>query len=339
MVATGIDSTLPKPPNHIAPAAADATVRPDPRLCAATLEAARRRMAALCRALARNLAVSTAPGGSAIEGCGEPPTCACRRLDTFAVAAGRVDPLPHRVDTFAVQPTGPTPAPAPPCPVTPEETAGSTAALLSDAVVLTPRVSTAAPDTQPHPSLQLRAEFSPPRRDAFQVTPPDREQAVVCDVDAAEPAPLAPPGAGTGGPPGDEGDASVERTISVAVEEVAASLEKQFTTLKDNFMYLGVLKSLPLPEAMGLFDARWDGIEDLADRAWQRMDYPVREELFALLSEEYSRIETLVHANDALNPIYNGLERVYDDLQRLRDAGMDADQGRRLMRRAGRGSS
>ncbi len=93
----------------------------------------------------------------------------------------------------------------------------------------------------------------------------------------------------------------------------------QLIEIEESFTYLGVLKDLPLMDAMQAFEKASTKVIELSERIWEEQEFPDRRELFTELGEDYDKIEKLLHANDALDPIYNGLKQILRYLEQLRD--------------------
>lgn len=77
-------------------------------------------------------------------------------------------------------------------------------------------------------------------------------------------------------------------------------------------------------EAMTIYDDKFDSIMALSNLIWEEnAAYPERDELFAAVGETYDDIANLLHANDALNPIYDGIKVIFEYFQKLHGEGMD----------------
>jgi len=112
------------------------------------------------------------------------------------------------------------------------------------------------------------------------------------------------------------------------IKEIEKRILKKFNDLDESFMYLGILKNLPLPDSSQLFEEKFEVIIELSEDVWESRKYPARKELFVKLGENYENIENLIHANDALDPIYEGVKHVYEDLEQLRDSGVSFEEGK-----------
>jgi len=110
------------------------------------------------------------------------------------------------------------------------------------------------------------------------------------------------------------------------IKEIEKRILKKFNDLDESFMYLGILKNLPLPDSSKLFEEKFEEIIELSKDVWKNRKYPARKELFVKFGEDYENIENLIHANDALDPIYEGLKQVYEDLEQLRDSGVSFEE-------------
>ncbi len=96
----------------------------------------------------------------------------------------------------------------------------------------------------------------------------------------------------------------------------------QLIEIEESYTYLGILKDLPLMDAMQAFEKASAKIIKLSERIWKEQEFPDRRGLFTELGEDYDEIEKLLHANDALDPIYNGLKQIFRYLEQLRDDGV-----------------
>lgn len=109
--------------------------------------------------------------------------------------------------------------------------------------------------------------------------------------------------------------------------------EKQIARLlsliEESYFYLQILKNRPLMEAKESFGTAFKNILDLCEKIWtDHKDHPSREQLFIEIGEDYNAIKDLLHANDALNPIHDGLQEVFAYMRRFRDAGISAEEAR-----------
>jgi hypothetical protein len=103
--------------------------------------------------------------------------------------------------------------------------------------------------------------------------------------------------------------------------------------LDESFMYLGVLKKLSLPEAMGFFAKKMQHIHVLFGDIWTNQGFPEKETLFSKIDEDYVKMTRLIHSGDAINPIYNNLKSIYENIETLRSAGMDHNHALSLIDR------
>ena len=111
------------------------------------------------------------------------------------------------------------------------------------------------------------------------------------------------------------------------MDDVQKEIAEQLVQIEESFLYLGVLKKTPLMEAMSLYDDKFEMILALSNKVWgEKAPYPEREDLFAAVGETYEQIASLLHANDALNPIYDGIKNIYGYFESLRDAGMGREE-------------
>ncbi len=151
-----------------------------------------------------------------------------------------------------------------------------------------------------------------------------------------------------GPPPGPAGS----RTDSTAAAEPPASLPEVSTkagnlpdslesTLKplyqdldESFMYLGVLKKIPLPDAMKLFVERFDAVVSVLASTWESGFFPEDGALFASLGEDHEQIKTLVHAEDAIGPIRASIRKIHDTISPLRENGAGWPKAEALLRDA-----
>lgn len=112
------------------------------------------------------------------------------------------------------------------------------------------------------------------------------------------------------------------------IKEIEERILKKFNDLGESFMYLGILKKLTLPDAMKVFEEKFELILKLSEDIWKSRVYPDRERLFVEIGEDYENLKKLTHANEALDPIYDGLKQVYEDLEQLRDSGLGLEEGK-----------
>ncbi len=112
------------------------------------------------------------------------------------------------------------------------------------------------------------------------------------------------------------------------MSELERKILNHLDKIEESFTYLGVLKDLPLMESMQLFDNAFERFLNLAGRIWDNKGYLDRKELFDEIGEDYNKIKNLIHANDALSPIYNGFRAVYKYLEQLNDQGATLEEGR-----------
>jgi len=110
------------------------------------------------------------------------------------------------------------------------------------------------------------------------------------------------------------------------LKEVEAVIKQQFESLDESFMYLGILKNMPLPEAMQLFKEKSDRISDISRLSWNRQEYPDHQKLFEMLGEDYQEIKKILHAGDAIDPIYDKLKTVHEYLVKLRDKSIGYEE-------------
>lgn len=110
------------------------------------------------------------------------------------------------------------------------------------------------------------------------------------------------------------------------LKEIEDAIKKQFESLDESFMYLGILKNMPLPEAMQLFKEKSDKISDISKLSWNKQEYPDHQKLFEMLGEDYQEIKKILHAGDAIDPIYDKLKTVHEYLAKLRDNSMGYEE-------------
>lgn len=110
--------------------------------------------------------------------------------------------------------------------------------------------------------------------------------------------------------------------------DIDKCIAEEFVKIEENYTYLGVLKSSPLMEAMLAFENAFARIVELLETIWQKQEMLPREQLFVELGEDYSNIKSINHADDALEPIYDGIRQVYQYMAQLRDSGMSLEEGR-----------
>ena len=116
------------------------------------------------------------------------------------------------------------------------------------------------------------------------------------------------------------------------MKEIERRIAHQLAQIEESFTYLGVLKNTPLMEAMQAFEKKIGSIIGLSDKIWRQEDFPERDKLFADLGEDYQNILNLIHANDALNPIYDGLKQIYDDMAQFRDMGLSLEEAKEKLK-------
>ncbi len=92
--------------------------------------------------------------------------------------------------------------------------------------------------------------------------------------------------------------------------------------LDDSFMYLGVLKKQPLPDAMVFFETKIQHVYALLEGVWENRAFPGKKQLFSEIGEDYIKLTRLIHSGDAINPIYENLKNVYENVEALRDSGI-----------------
>lgn len=110
--------------------------------------------------------------------------------------------------------------------------------------------------------------------------------------------------------------------------DIDKCIAEEFVKIEENYTYLGVLKSSPLMEAMMAFENAFVRIVDLLEITWQKQEMLPREKLFVELGEDYPTVKNLNHADDALEPIYDGIRQIYEYMAQFRDAGMSLEEGR-----------
>lgn len=110
--------------------------------------------------------------------------------------------------------------------------------------------------------------------------------------------------------------------------DIDKCIAEEFVKIEENYTYLGVLKSSPLMEAMMAFENAFARMVDLLEITWQKQEMLPREQLFVELGEDYSTVKNLNHADDALEPIYDGIRQVYEYMAQFRDSGMSLEEGR-----------
>ena len=106
------------------------------------------------------------------------------------------------------------------------------------------------------------------------------------------------------------------------LKAVSENISLAFKDLDDSFMYLGVLKKLPLPEATRFFEEKFGMILQLFEKVWENQAYPEKDIVFSLAGEDFSKLKKLIHSGDAVEPIYEGLKTVYENVEQFRDFGL-----------------
>ena len=125
-----------------------------------------------------------------------------------------------------------------------------------------------------------------------------------------------------------------EKEISdVLSEGVKQNILSGFKELEESFMYLGVLKKLALPDARRFFESKFDDILKLFHQIWENQVYPEKDQLFYSIGEDYQKLNRLIHSGDAINPIYDNLKTVYQNVEHLRDAGFSLQECMGLLRK------
>jgi len=115
------------------------------------------------------------------------------------------------------------------------------------------------------------------------------------------------------------------------VADLEKGIAEELGRVEESYMYLGVLKNTPLMEAMQAFDAAFQNVLALFAELWEKKDYPPRDRLFVALGEDYDKIKNLIHGNDALDPIYDGLQQVYEYLLQMQERGMPWEEGKQKL--------
>jgi len=124
----------------------------------------------------------------------------------------------------------------------------------------------------------------------------------------------------------DAEDKAADELENHLLKEVEQVIKEQFESLDESFMYLGILKNMPLPEAMELFKEKSDRISDISRLSWNKQEYPDHQKLFEMLGEDYHEIKKILHAGDAIDPIYDKLKTVHEYLTKLRDKSMGYEE-------------
>ncbi|HQO77500.1 MAG TPA: hypothetical protein PLG17_03220 [Thermodesulfobacteriota bacterium] len=113
--------------------------------------------------------------------------------------------------------------------------------------------------------------------------------------------------------------------------DIEKGIADELQKVEESYTYLGVLKNVPLLEAMEAFNNAFMKIIDLYARVWSTEEYPACDKMFVALGEDYDLIKDLIHGNEALQPIYDGLKQVHYYLQQMRDAGMSWEEGKQKL--------
>jgi hypothetical protein len=118
------------------------------------------------------------------------------------------------------------------------------------------------------------------------------------------------------------------------IPESEKTITYHFICIEESLTYLGVLKNLPLMEATQVFESKLDKIIEIGLSAMtgDNREFPAREELFSRLDEDLAEIENLLHANEALDPIYDGMKLIFKEMEQLHDSGMSLEEGRKKLR-------
>ena len=113
--------------------------------------------------------------------------------------------------------------------------------------------------------------------------------------------------------------------------DIEKGIADELQKVEESYTYLGVLKNAPLLEAMEAFNNAFMKIIDLYARLWSTEEYLACDKMFVALGEDYDLIKDLIHGNEALQPIYDGLKQVHYYLQQMRDAGMSWEEGKQKL--------
>ena len=127
------------------------------------------------------------------------------------------------------------------------------------------------------------------------------------------------------GAPADVPSRPAKNTASVdgnQIKTLSDNISTAFKELDDSFMYLGVLKKLPLPDATRFFENRFPDILLLFEKVWKNETYPEKEVVFSIAGEDFSELNKLIHSGDAIQPIYEGLKTVYENVEEFKNSGM-----------------
>ena len=127
----------------------------------------------------------------------------------------------------------------------------------------------------------------------------------------------------------DESQTSGARSTEASnprIEIPKQNISSGFKELDESFMYLGVLKKMALPDAMRFFEKKFDSLLKFFERIWDNKAYPDMEKIFGAIDEDYQKLKNLIHSGDAIQPIYDNLKKVYENVEEFRDAGMERQQ-------------
>ena len=116
------------------------------------------------------------------------------------------------------------------------------------------------------------------------------------------------------------------------LKTISDNISTAFRELDDSFMYLGVLKKLPLPEATKFFEEKFLRILKLFEKVWKSQAYPEKDTVFSSAGEDFSKLNKLIHSGDAVEPIYEGLKTVYENVEQFRDSGMSQPDAIKMLK-------
>jgi hypothetical protein len=134
------------------------------------------------------------------------------------------------------------------------------------------------------------------------------------------------------GPHADQSIDVAENLSDSRFKAVKENISSEFKALDENFMYLGVLKKLALPDAMKFFKTRLPLILLLLEKVWENKAYPEKEALFSQIGEDYPSLSRLIHSGDAVAPIYEHSKNLYTCVEQLKEAGIKRQDAMALLK-------
>lgn len=101
--------------------------------------------------------------------------------------------------------------------------------------------------------------------------------------------------------------------------------------IKESFTYLGVLRGVPLMDAMQESNEKCDQFVKSIEENWEIDEIPDEEEILKNLIDDYQELKKMTKAQTILHRIREAIRIFFEELIRLRDSGTGLEETMKML--------